>query len=302
MKLNELATYLGLDFSGIIPDKIDFPFKITTSWAKKIRPGDLHDPLLLQVLPQLAEDEIVSGYSNNPLNETEFVKVPGLLHKYRGKVLIEASDQCALNCRFCFRRYLRGAVQDWQKVVAYLENDPTIHEAILSGGDPLVIPQRKLQMILKLLSQIKHLKRIRIHTRVPLVLPELITRKWLRNLDAALLPLVMVIHCNHPEEINDEVIRALQLLRSYGITLFNQSVLLKGINDQSEILIELSEKLFAAGVIPYYLHQLDRVQGASHFAVELTRARELHTVLKRSLPGYLVPKLIRETLIEKTYL
>ncbi len=302
MKLDELATQLGLDLAGRIPQNIDFPFKITTSWAERIRPDNFCDPLLLQVLPQLSEQKIKNGYDDNPLRETDFVKLPGLLHKYRGKVLIEVSNRCALNCRFCFRRYVRTAVEDWQMVEQYLQSDPTIHEAILSGGDPLVIAQLKLQMILTMLSKIKHLKRIRIHTRIPVVMPELITRKWLRNLDASLLPIVMVIHCNHPQEINSKVARVLRLLRGYGITLFNQSVLLKGINDDSTTLIELSEKLFALGVIPYYLHQLDHVHGASHFAVGLKRAKRLHTALKHSLPGYLVPKLIRETLTEKKYL
>jgi L-lysine 2,3-aminomutase len=271
-----------------------FSFRVSREFASRIIANDEHDPLLLQVLPQEAEKFKVKGFVANPLCEEKFEPVPGLLHKYFGRVLLLVTDQCPLHCRFCFRRYTATKIQDWPKVFQYLTNDKTITEVILSGGEPLMLSESELQKIISKLVAILHIKRLRIHTRLPIALPSLITAALVKVLTSSRLPVVIVMHCNHPNEIDEKVAAAVRCLRDAGIMVLNQSVLLKGVNDSAAVLCALSEKLFAIGVLPYYLHLLDKVKGAAHFFVSPKRALQLLREVAESLPGYLVPKLVYE--------
>ena len=276
----------------------DYPFLATTSFIKKITKKNPKDPLLLQVLPQLSELEAVPGFVSDPVGESSCSPVAGLIHKYPDRVLLLASDTCAINCRFCFRRHLRTPVANWPLVFNYLKQHLEVKEVILSGGDPLMLNDGLLGNVFDELSLIKHLKRLRIHTRLPIVAPELVNPKVL-NVG---LKAVMVVHCNHPSEIDDEVIKIIRAIRNQGLVIYNQSVLLKGVNDNVEVLVDLSEKLFAAGVFPYYLHLLDKVSGAAHFYVGVSEARVIYDLLKSRLSGYLVPKLVRDYQQGKIYL
>jgi L-lysine 2,3-aminomutase len=304
------------NIKNIISDS--FPFKAPRVFMQRVRVRDLSDPLWRQVVPQpqLEEGEYenqgdnigrdvrdsANGYSIDPLHEQDgrFSPLPGVLHKYYGRVLLLLTSDCPINCRFCFRRYVRVAVrnEDWPRVFEYLQGDQSITEVILSGGEPLLWSDVALQELLQQLAvAMPQLQRIRIHTRMPIVMPERITAELVKVLHdaAALLPLVVVIHCNHIQEIDDEVVRVLAQLRCHGgITLLNQSVLLKGVNDSVAALVELSEKLFRVGVLPYYLHMLDKVKGAAHFAVDEDVAHALLAAMRRQLPGYLVPHLVRD--------
>ena len=276
-----------------------FPLRITRSYLARMKKGDLNDPLLRQVLPIDAEQRIVAGYYTDPLQEKNVNPAPGLLHKYEGRVLLTLVGACAINCRFCFRRHFpyednNPGSTGWDTTLAYIAKNPAIHEVILSGGDPLVASDKLLGQLSEKLAAIPHVKRLRIHTRIPVVLPERITEEfilWIKNLKQK--PII-VIHCNHAQEINDEVKTVLHTLAQAGVVLLNQSVLLKGINDDVDTLIQLSETLFEAGVQPYYLHVLDKVQGAAHFDLPLETAQSLHWEITQRLSGYLVPKLVCE--------
>jgi len=259
--------------------------------------GDPRHPLLRQFLPSGEELEEQPGYLEDPLGEAEAVAVPGLLHKYAGRALLIATAACAVHCRYCFRRhfpYAEHAGRDFGPALAYLRQVPALREVILSGGDPLMLPDSALGDLIAALAAIPHLQRLRLHTRIPLVLPERITPDLVGLLGEGRLRSLVVIHCNHPSELTVPARTALALLVRQGIPLLNQSVLLRGVNDNAEVLAELSEQLFAAGVLPYYLHQLDPVRGAAHFAVADDRARRLSDELSARLPGYLVPRLVRE--------
>lgn len=273
----------------------EFPFKAPPAFIKRMRRGDPTDPLLRQVLPAIDEDLDQHGFSADPLGEQGQAPVPGLLHKYRGRALLIATGTCAIHCRYCFRRHFPYPdKQDFQPAFDYLTKDTSIHEIILSGGDPLSLPDSKLGGLIEALAAIPHLKRLRIHSRIPVVLPERMTPLLIRRLTHTRLPVVMVIHCNHPNEIDAEVEQVLTAMQRAGITLLNQSVLLRGINDDPEVLAALSERLFAARVLPYYLHLLDPVQGAAHFDVPEPEALRIMHDLGSLLPGYLVPRLVRE--------
>lgn len=281
-----------------------FPLRVTDSFLQRMHHSCLSDPLLKQILPTKQELYDAPGYTRDPLAETNYQPVPGLLHKYKGRALLLLTEKCALNCRFCFRRnYSHNKPldqKDLSKIIDYLDKHPNISEVILSGGDPLTITDKKLSLILRQLAKIKHLKNFRIHTRMPIADPKRITRPLTRILIATRLQPIMVLHCNHAREINSEVRSAIKLLQSANILIFNQSVLLKGVNDSAKTLIELSNTLGAIGVIPYYLHLLDKASGTSHFAVDIKKARALHQAMRCSLPGYLVPRLARDMPGQKT--
>jgi EF-P beta-lysylation protein EpmB len=276
-----------------------FALRVPRGFVARMRPGDARDPLLLQVLPQLAELDRVPGFGTDAVGDLAAREAQGVLHKYHGRALLIASGSCAINCRYCFRRHFPygeeiAAAGQWRQALAHLKADPSISELILSGGDPLALATPKLEELGRGLSALPQVTRLRIHTRLPVVLPERIDAPLLAWLQALPLQKVVVLHANHANEFDAGVDAACAALRRAGATLLNQSVLLRGINDRVEALEALSERLFAAGVLPYYLHQLDRVQGAAHFEVDDERALALVEGMRRRLPGYLVPRLVRE--------
>ena len=276
-----------------------FPFRSTTSFSNRIEKGNPKDPLLLQILPLTDEELEHPGFDNDPLAELVKQPVPGLLHKYNGRVLLIVTGACAIHCRYCFRRHFpytsaNAGGNNLAPALEYLEKDNTVSEVILSGGDPLSVSDERLSTLINLLAGIPHIKRLRIHSRIPVVLPERISDALLHCLTATRLQPVMVLHVNHANELDSAAAQVLKKMGSYNIPLLNQSVLLKGINDSVDTLVQLSEKLFDSGVIPYYLHMLDPVKGAFHFQVEECRAKQIMRRLHRQLPGYLVPRLVRE--------
>ena len=293
---------LGLDLS-LLPASIaasqDFELRVPKSYVARIKRGDINDPLLRQVLPLGKELLAEPGYVKDPLGEAEANPVPGLIHKYNGRVLLIVTGSCAINCRYCFRRHFpyadnRPGRSEWQQALDYIRRDSSIREVIFSGGDPLNAPDSQLAWLVGELSEITHLTRLRIHTRLPIVIPQRITDACLDWLATARFATTLVIHANHPNELDGEVAGRLADLRRAGVTLLNQTVLLAGVNDSESVLADLSERLFVCGVLPYYLHMLDPVAGAAHFAVSEERARALHQYLRHTLSGYLVPKLVRE--------
>jgi EF-P beta-lysylation protein EpmB len=276
-----------------------FPLKVPRGFINKMAKKNSRDPLLLQVLPIDAETMLVPGYETDPLKEKNVNPIPGLLHKYHSRVLFTFTGTCAINCRYCFRRHF--AYEDnnpgsagWLDALNYIQQDSTIKEVILSGGDPLIAPDQTLKNLTEKLATISHLKRLRIHTRIPVVLPERVTADLIQSITHAKLKTTMVLHANHPNEIDLEVTEAVRQLRQAGVMLLNQTVLLKNVNDDVETLVELSESLFDAGILPYYLHVLDKVQGAAHFDLHRENAQTLHRELSERLSGYLVPKLVYE--------
>lgn len=303
----ELCQLLELSLESLrisYPAIGQFPLQVPREFVARMRKGDPLDPLLRQVLPISAEDQDVIGYIQDPLKETEANPVPGLLHKYKSRVLLTLTSKCAINCRYCFRRHFPysdnvSGKQQWQSAFAYIKNDPAINEVILSGGDPLVVKDNTLKLFSDQLAEIPHVKRLRIHSRIPIVLPKRITPELISWLSSIPQTPILVVHCNHPQEIDENVISALQALKKAGIMLLNQAVLLKGINDDVEILTKLSETLFSAGVQAYYLHLLDKVKGVAHFDIEVHRAKAIYQELSYQLPGYLVPKLVQEVPGEK---
>jgi EF-P beta-lysylation protein EpmB len=276
-----------------------FELRAPRPYLDRIVKGDRHDPLLRQILPLEEELVLTPGYSADPLQEADSNPTQGLVHKYHGRVLLIAAPNCAINCRYCFRREFpyednNPSRQQWQQVFAQLRADSSIREVIFSGGDPLANSDRQLQWMVDQLAEIPHIHRLRVHTRLPIVIPQRITEETLRWLADSRLQSVMVLHTNHPNEVDAQVIDTIAQLRRAGVTVLNQAVLLKGVNDDLEIQVALSETLFAAGVLPYYLHLLDKVQGAAHFEVADADAIRLHQYMQARLPGFLVPKLTRE--------
>jgi len=297
-----LLAHVGLnihDFKGINTQLTNFPIRVTHAFANKIKKGDPNDPLLKQVLPMAAENHAVAGFINDPLGEMHANKLPGLLHKYQGRVLLITNEACAIHCRYCFRKTFdyatnRQSKQAWHTVFAYIQADMSIEEVILSGGDPLVLSDSTLAYFIDNIAKICHVKTLRIHTRIPMVLPERITSSLINVLTKTHLKVVMVVHCNHPQEIDSDVIKALAICHHHDITLFNQAVLLKGINDNALTQILLSKRLFEHHVIPYYLHLNDKVTGNCHFDVSEADAVTMLLAMQAKLPGYLVPRLIKE--------
>ena len=276
-----------------------FRLQVPHGFVRRMRRGDPEDPLLRQVLPVTGELEHTSGYSLDPLHEQQSMPAPGVLHKYHGRVLLTLTGACAVHCRYCFRRHYpysdaNAGRANAQGAIDYLHRHPEVEEIILSGGDPLSLSDDRLRSLVARLTSIRHLKRLRIHSRLPVVLPERVDQALLNWMSTPRFRVVLVIHCNHANEIDAQVHNAMDQLRSAGITLLNQSVLLRGVNDRLDVLLELSERLFEAGVLPYYLHQLDPVQGAAHFAVSQEAGRQLIDAMRARLPGYLVPRMVRE--------
>lgn len=298
----QLLALLGLSgqLSAIDKDKIrQFPVRVPLSYIKKMRYGDVSDPLLRQVFPLIDEGYQVEGFHSDPVGDHLAVKSPGILQKYQGRALLLMTGACAIHCRYCFRRHFPYSESNplagqWQQSLDVLKADKSITEVILSGGDPLSLNDEKLANAIDDLNRITHLKRLRIHTRLPVVLPERITGSLLACLQNTHLKVVMVIHANHANEIDEEAAQVLNDLRQAGVQLLNQTVLLKGINDSVDALATLSERLNEVDVQPYYLHLLDKVAGAHHFDVEEKTAVNLIESLRKQLPGYLVPRLVRE--------
>jgi EF-P beta-lysylation protein EpmB len=300
MALQDLASHLGLE--SLPADWLiepDFPLLVPQPYLSRIEPGNASDPLLLQVLPLAKETISVPGFNRDPLGESDFTAPRGLLHKYQGRILVITTGNCAINCRYCFRRHFpytssQPDNEAWKQIFSYLDKDSSITEVILSGGDPLVLKDQRLAWITDALSQIRHIKRLRIHTRLPVVIPQRVTHELLDWISGCSMPVTMVIHSNHPRELDEHVAAALAKLKGTGMTLFNQSVLLAAVNDSADVLTALSERLSDMGVLPYYLHLLDRVEGAGHFDVPMDKALRIYRQLSSRLPGYLVPKLVKE--------
>ncbi len=274
-----------------------FPFKMPHRWLARLETGNPDDPLLRQVLPRPEEIEEVPGFHPDPLEESRFRPLPGVLHKYAGRVLLLLNGVCPLHCRYCFRRHYPHQAEGGPQisdVLAYLQARPDIREVILSGGDPLGLSDRRLESWLDALASVTSVERLRLHTRFPVVVPERVTESLVECLGAIRPQVIMVLHVNHAKELDREVAAALAPLVRAGISLFNQSVLLRGVNDSPRALRELSERLMACRITPYYLHLLDPVAGAAHFAVGEQEAEELLESLRATLPGYLVPRLTRE--------
>ncbi len=296
----DLLEFCEIDSASAIFDfDAGFPVRVTRYYASLIEKGNAQDPLLLQVLPELREREQSAGYSMDPVGDLAAMVAPGLIHKYPNRVLLTLTAACAIHCRYCFRRHFpySEAVVDINPagaIMRYLQQHREINEVILSGGDPLVVNDEHIARLIHQLNQIKHIRILRIHSRLMSVLPERINHDLLELLQTFQGQIVWVTHINHANEISDHNQEAFQLIREYGHTLFNQSVLLKGVNDQLETLVALSYRLFESAVTPYYLHRLDKVQGSQHFALTDTESCQLYRDLKHQLPGYLLPRMVDE--------
>ena len=300
--LSALCAHLELDPAQCVsPESLaaadEFMIRAPHAFLSRIEKGNPNDPLLKQILPTAEEQVSSPHYVKDPLNEAAYRSARGIIHKYRHRVLLTLSGACAIACRYCFRRHYPYQSEvpsqaQWQQALDYLQAHPDIQEVILSGGDPLMWKDKRLAQLFEALSEIPHLRRLRIHTRLPVVLPDRITPTLMSLLEATRFDVVLVSHINHPAEIDQAVIEAFRALR--GVHLLNQSVLLKGVNDQVDTLCALSHRLFAAGILPYYLHLLDPVAGSGHFFVSEENAVALMRELCDQLPGYLVPRLAQE--------
>jgi len=281
-----------------------FPMRVPQSFVDRMEKGNPKDPLFLQVMPKQQEFIQKTGFIKDPLDEHESV-VPGLLHKYTNRVLFIVRGGCAINCRYCFRRHFpyqdnSNNKHEWQQAIDYIRSKPEIIEVIFSGGDPLMASDEQLGWLVEQLEQIPHLKRLRIHTRLPVVMPSRVTDEFVTLLKKSSLRCSVVLHINHPNELAAELPAALAKLTTAGISLYNQAVLLADINDNADDLVELHERLFDNRIQPYYLHLLDKVEGATHFDVPEEKAVEIMNQLLLRLPGFLVPKLVREIGGEKS--
>lgn len=276
-----------------------FPLLVPQSFLARMTPGDPSDPLLRQVLPLLEELVPVAGDRSDPVGDALAQVVPGLLQKYSGRALLITTGACAVHCRYCFRRHFPyetapRKLEDWAPALNALRQDPSIKEVLLSGGDPLTLTDERLSGLFEALESIPHLKRVRLHTRLPVVLPSRVTDGLLRRLNTSRLTVWTVLHANHAQELTGDCALAIQRLVRNGAPVLNQAVLLRGVNDTEDALVNLSESLIDLGVVPYYLHQLDRVTGAAHFEVPEHEGQSLIAALRRRLPGYAVPKYVRE--------
>jgi len=276
-----------------------FPLKAPRPFVERIERGNWHDPLLKQIWPAKEEQSKTESFVADPLDEQNFNPVPGLLHKYQGRVLLTAAPHCAIHCRYCFRRHFdyqanSPSRKQWDSAFSYIAEDSSIEEVILSGGDPLALSDRQFHWLMQQLAGIEHLTTVRIHTRLPIVIPRRVTTELLQCLSESRLRIVMVVHCNHARELDTAVADGFSALDAIGVTMLNQSVVLKDVNDNSEALINLNKALFEHNVLPYYLHMPDQVAGTEHFMVSDQHAKELIKTLHATLPGYLVPRLVRE--------
>lgn len=276
-----------------------FPLRVPLSYVNRMKKGDPADPLFRQVFPFNQESMSAPHYSPDPVGDLKAQVAPGLIHKYHGRALLTLTGACAIHCRYCFRRHFpytesNPLQQHWPEISHYLSTHTELHEIILSGGDPLSLSDAKLRQLLETLSQYRHLKTLRIHSRLPIVLPARVTPSLIDALSRYFSRVVLVVHANHAQEIDKDVESAMKAFAKAGITLLNQSVLLRGINDCAETLASLSHALFQCQVLPYYLHQLDRVSGAGHYEVDTQTARHIIRSLRNQLPGYLVPEFVVE--------
>jgi L-lysine 2,3-aminomutase len=296
-----------LEFAGLDADSIgysqhaitQFPVRVPYAFANRIKKNDPNDPILRQVFPYKAEEDEATGFINDPLAELNVQPVHGLLQKYNSRVLSITTGACAVHCRYCFRRHFpyqesSASSKHWQASLDHIKDDSSIEEVILSGGDPLTLSDRRLQEMCSSLANIKHIKRIRFHTRLPIVLPARITTTLLKQITDSDKSIIFVIHTNHANELDNTVSNAIKRLQEFGVMVLNQSVLLKDINDSVEALINLSERLVENNVMPYYLHLLDPVAGAAHYDVSTEQAQKLIQDMQASVSGYLVPKLVKE--------
>ncbi|WP_442484487.1 EF-P beta-lysylation protein EpmB [Aeoliella sp. SH292] len=294
----ELCDYLGLPTSlGAAAG--DFPMLVPRSYASRMVPGDPADPLLRQVLPVADEHQPAAGFTSDPVGDLAAETGRGVLHKYQGRVLLVLTGACAVNCRYCFRRHYpystaSASPREWQSALAAITADTTIEEVLLSGGDPLVLDDELLADLTQGIESIPHVRRLRIHTRLPIVVPERVTARFAEVLASTRLNTVVVVHANHANELNHEVAGALLRLKASGTLLLNQAVLLRGVNDSTASQRALCERLIELGVLPYYLHQLDRVAGAQHFEVSVAEGLEIIRELRSQLPGYMVPRYVQE--------
>lgn len=300
-ELDALFKLLGLDLSYLerVTATNAFRLRVPMSFVNRMKKQDIHDPLLQQILPLKEESVVIPGFSQDPLQEKSHNPLPGLIHKYPSRVLLTPTGACAVHCRYCFRRYFpyeennpHGVQQ--KEIIHYITQHPEVNEVIFSGGDPLVMTDKTLGKWIDLLEALPQLNYLRFHTRLPIVLPDRITDEFVTLLAKSKFQIILVVHCNHPQEVDASVLAALTKLTQANITVLNQAVLLKNINDHAAVLAELNRKLFNAKVLPYYLHLLDKVSGTQHFEVEENRAKAIWHELCTLLPGYLVPRLARE--------
>lgn len=277
----------------------EFSVFVPPSYLARIRSGDPDDPLLRQVLPLSAENLAVEGFTDDPVADSAAALQPGVLQKYSGRALLITTGACAVHCRYCFRRhfpYTEVPHSDaaWNQALASIAADDTIHEVILSGGDPLMLVDERLEKLVHKIAAIEHVRRLRLHTRLPIMIPSRVTAAMLAWLTGSRLTPIVIIHANHAQELDEAVARSLAKIQQAGAMLLNQAVLLRGVNDTVDSQVELSERLIAVGVMPYYLHQLDRVAGAAHFEVPIDQGRKIIAALRRRLPGYAVPRYVQE--------
>ena len=297
-----LLDVVGLDASWLPAARSAahlFPLRVPHAYVRRMRHGESDDPLLRQVLPLAQEHDQVDSYTVDPVGDQEALGAPGVLHKYHGRVLVITTGACAIHCRFCFRRHFpygerHAGHNDWSGLLEHLAAHPEVNEVLLSGGDPLMLSDVRLASLAARIAATGQVDRLRLHTRLPVVLPSRVNEELLEWLGSSSMQPVMVLHANHANELDHAVKAACERLKSAGVTLLNQSVLLRGVNDSTEALTTLSERLMECGVLPYYLHLLDRVQGAAHFSVDDSVAKYLYRKLQTCLPGYLVPRLVRE--------
>ena len=272
---------------------------VPRSYADRMRYGDAADPLLLQVLPRADEDRIVSGFVADPVHDADARRAPGLLQKYHGRVLLIAAGTCAVHCRYCFRRSYPYQAEphrpdEWQPALDVIRDDTSVHEVILSGGDPLMLGDDRLNSLIRRVAQIRHVARLRMHTRLPIVLPNRVQETLIEVLASSRLTTIVVVHANHANEIVSDCRLALRRLVRSGLTVLNQAVLLRDINDSTREQYRLCEALIDVGVIPYYLHRLDPVAGAARFEVPTETGRTVVRELRNRLPGYAVPRFVAE--------
>lgn len=296
--VQQLCAYLGIS-----PEEVNvapqFALRVPRGFAACMRSGDPHDPLLRQVLPSTLELRDYPGYTVDPVGDLAAYSARGIIHKYHGRALLITTGGCAIHCRYCFRQHfpysdLQLTKSHLTTAIAYIAAHPELSEIILSGGDPLLLTDQRLSELFDALSAVPHVQRIRLHSRIPVVLPERITSELIKIFTHRQQRIVLVLHANHANELSVKVAESCETLAQANITLLNQSVLLKGVNDQVGALVALSERLFACRVLPYYLHLLDKASGTGHFEVSEQQALSLYQQLQIRLPGYLVPKLVRE--------
>lgn len=273
-----------------------FPISLPRRLAEKIEPGNIQDPIFRQFVPLCDETTTVDGFLCDPLHECEVRPCSNLLHKYYGRALLMTTSACGMHCRFCFRRHFpfSSSRKDFSEELSYLLSHTEIEEVILSGGDPLALSTKTLSDLLARIENVPHIRRLRLHTRFPIGIPERIDEELLACLTSVKKPVVIALSVNHPKELDTDVREAFHRLKSIGIMLLSQTVLLRGINDSTQILCQLMAHLADFGVLPYYLHQLDRVAGAHHFEVPVSKGLELVATLRATLPGYMVPRYVQE--------